>query len=398
MTVPMFQSIHPRNFLSFGPDAEPIPLTALNVLIGPNGSGKSNLLEAFEVLAATPRDLADIVRSGGGAGEWIWKGKTASKKRANLTATVQIPKHQLLRYRLEFAEVAQRLEVVDEAVEEALPTRLQKDVQSYYRYQAGHPVINALEKKKGKNGRVQRKLRREDLDPQQSVLSQRRDPDLYPEVTAVADAFKRITTFREWSFGRHVALRQAQPADLPTDILLPDLKNLGLVLNALEHSDRWREFEDLLKRFLPRFERVSTKVQAGHVQIYLHEQGLATPVPAPRLSDGTIRFIALLAILLRPEQASLICIDEPELGLHPDALSLVASLLVEAAATTQVIVTTHSDALVSALSDEPQTVVVVEHMKGATTLRRLDPEHLRFWLEKYRLGEVWRMGEIGGNP
>jgi predicted ATPase len=150
-------------------------------------------------------------------------------------------------------------------------------------------------------------------------------------------------------------------------------------------------------KFLPRYTRLSTKVSAGSVQIYLHEDGLSVPVPATRLSDGTLRFLALLAILLNPESATLICVEEPELGLHPDALFLLAELLVEASAKTQVIVTTHSDALVSELTEHAESVLVCDYGETGTELRRLDSTKLTFWLDKYRLGEVWRLGKIGGN-
>jgi predicted ATPase len=89
--------------------------------------------------------------------------------------------------------------------------------------------------------------------------------------------------------------------------------------------------------------------------------------------------------------------EEPELGLHPDALSLVAELLVAASARMQIIVTTHSDVLVSALTDHVESVLVCEH-RGSTQLASLDAERLTHWLDKYRLGDLWRMGELGGNP
>jgi predicted ATPase len=85
------------------------------------------------------------------------------------------------------------------------------------------------------------------------------------------------------------------------------------------------------------------------VQFYLHESGLKTPVPATRLSDATMRFIAILALLLSPEPPPLLCIEEPEPGLHPDAVSLLCDLLVDVSTRTQLIVTTHSDVLVSGL-------------------------------------------------
>jgi predicted ATPase len=116
------------------------------------------------------------------------------------------------------------------------------------------------------------------------------------------------------------------------------------------------------------------------------------------LSDGTLRFIALLAILLRPGVTPLICLEEPELGLHPDALTLIAELLVEAAQKTQIVVTTQSDVLVSALSEHAESVVVCDNLAGASRFRRLESDKLQFWMDKYKLGEIWRIGELGGNP
>ncbi len=174
--------------------------------------------------------------------------------------------------------------------------------------------------------------------------------------------------------------------------------NLGLVLNDLEHQDTWPQFLEYMRRFLPRFKRLTTKIQSGLVQIYLHEDGLKAPIPATRLSDGTIRFLALLAVLLHPKKAPMLCIEEPELGLHPDALAIIAELLVQAKAGTQIVVTTHSDVLVSALTEEADSVLVSEYGGGGTEFRRLEPGKLAKWLEKYRLGEIWRMGKLGENP
>ena len=83
--------------------------------------------------------------------------------------------------------------------------------------------------------------------------------------------------------------------------------------------------------------------------------------------------------------------------MHPDAVGLLADLLVDASKRTQLIVTTHSDALVSGLTDQAQSVMVCES-NGGTQIKRVDPEKLRHWLDRYRLGEIWRIGELGGNP
>ena len=374
---------------------EAFGLSSLNVLIGPNASGKSNFIEMLELLRATPTDFAAAVRDGGGAGECLWKGSNPGRT-AEIAVVLEegTPTGRPLTYRLKFTEVKSRVEVIDEAIEELAPQDGESDVFFYYRFQRGHPAINIRNRR---GTRTERRLQRESLYPDQSVLAQRKDPDLYPEVTWVGRSFGAIQTFREWTFGRYVPLRQPQPADLPEDRLLPDSRNLALVLNQIEYTRETR-FNELLRKFFPRFQRMSTRVSGGTVQFYLHETGFTAPIPATRLSDGTIRFVALLATLLSPSPPPLVCIEEPELGLHPDAVALLADLLVEASDRMQLVVTTHSDALVSALTNQPDAIVACERPGAGTELRRLDPEKLASWLEDYRLGDLWRMGELGANP
>ena len=117
-----------------------------------------------------------------------------------------------------------------------------------------------------------------------------------------------------------------------------------------------------------------------------------------RLSDGTLHFICLLTILCHPNPPSLVCIEEPELGLHPDVIPEVAETLIEASKRTQLIVTTHSDMLVSALTEVPDAVLICEkEFDNGTQIRRLDAKRLKKWLKDYSLGELWTMGELGGN-
>jgi len=392
MPPPFIRRLRLDGFLSFAPGTEPFELQPLNVLIGPNGSGKSNVIEAMELLRSTPTNLARAILDGGGPQEWLWKGAPAS---AAAVVDIELdrcaPTGLPLRYRLEFAAVQSRVEVLDEAIENVEPESGKPDVRFYYRFQRGRPAISV------RDASAPRRLQRDTLMPDQSVLAQRKDPDLYPEVTWLGRQFDAIQTFREWTFGRYAALRQPQSAGLPGDYLLPDASNLALVLNQIEHKDPQR-INGLLKRFFPRFERMSTRVSGGYVQFYLHETGFSTPIPSTRLSDGTMRFIALLASLLAPSPPPLLCIEEPELGLHPDALALIGDLLIESATRMQLIVTTHSDALVSALTSQPDTVVACERPGSGTILRRLDPRQLSVWLDKYRLGDLWRMGELGANP
>lgn len=396
-------------FLSFAPGSEAFDLRPLNVLIGPNGAGKTNLIEAFELLAAAPTDLAAPVRTGGGVAEWLWKGggtgeaadgglSEGDKRRQQVrgmseTATVEVvldegsPTGRPLRYCLRFGEAGNRLEVFTEEIADAEPAPRSN---VYYRFDGLRSEFNAEE---GSS----RRGSGEPLATGQSILAQIKDPHGHPEITWIGKRFAGVKTFREWTIGRAPALRRPQPTDLPEDALLPDCSNLALALNQIEHHGG-REFNDLLRRFFPRFERLSTRIAGGAVQFHLHENGFSTPVPATRISDGTLRFIAVLATLLAPEPPPLACIEAPEIGLHPDAVALAAEVLVEASSRMQLVVTTHSDALVSALSNHVDSVVACERPGAGTILKRLEADRLAKWLEEYRLGDLWRMGELGANP
>lgn len=377
-TVTFLKSLRLDGFLSIAPGSEAISLLPLNVLIGPNGVGKSNFIEAIELLHVTPTGFAQAIRDGGGAQEWLWRGSGATKAATIETVTAQNNSIPALRYRMEFTCSGQRTEVTDEAIEEVSKRHAaETDVFFYYRYRAGRPVINIKEPASAtsKAGWSERPLARTSLVPDESVLFQRKDPDLYPELTWLGQQFGKMQTFREWSFGRYGALRQPQPAELPGDMVSGDARNLGLMLNELEHTDAGPMLNKFLGRFLPRYQRFSTRTQGGNVQLYLHEEGPGA-IPAPRLSDGNLRFLTLLALLLSPAPPPLICIDEPELGLHPDALVLLAELMVSASERTQLFVTTHSDALVSALTPQAGPVLVSEYL-GGTRMRRVEPDSLK---------------------
>ena len=385
----LIHRIRLSNLLSFGPDAEEMELRPLNVLIGPNGSGKSNLVEAISLLKAAPRDLVAPIRGGGGVGNWIWKGEPASQT-AQIEAIIENPKgNQDLRYSLTFAQAGQRFELSDERIENEQAYPDQENPYFYFAYRNGQPYLNLKETE-------QRQLLREDVNPEQSILSQRRDPDSYPEITYLGDALRKIRLYREWSFGRSTPPRLPQPADLPNDFLAEDGHNLGLVLNRLRTKPGVKKkLLEALRELNGVIDDFDTLIQGGTVQLFMQEGNIS--IPATRLSDGTLRYLCLLAIVCHPNPPPLVCIEEPELGLHPDILPPLAKLLLEASERCQLIVTTHSEVLVDALTESPESIVVCEKPDDRTTMRRLEQKDLAAWLERYRLGELWRSGELGGN-
>ncbi len=407
------ESLKLAGLLSFPPDMEPFELESLNVLIGPNGSGKSNLIEAFELLRALPADFAMAASRAGGVRELIWKGEGGGLfESASIGLTTRRPPGGLLKrppamdYLIEFDAAMNpvsgmdRMRIIREIISKSGSTEDGDEPVFYYRNELGEPAI-ILEQDIDKdtlNEGSQREIDPSDISDNQSVLAQFRDPNKYRQMFWLERNLPRIRIFREWSFGPQSPVRQPQSVNMPEYRLLPDASNLAIIVNQLENQGRWQEFNDLLRRFFPRFERLSTWFIGGTIQLRLHEKGFDTPIPAMRISDGTLRFIAMLAVLLSPVPPPLVCIEEPELGLHPDAVMLMGDVLKEASERMQLVVTTHSHALVSAFDDRANAIVTCERPGASTVLRRLDPDTLADLLETHSLGHLWRQGELGANP
>ncbi len=211
-----------RNILSFGPDGLVISLADLNVLIGPNGSGKSNLIEFFALLRSIPADLRAFIRESGGISEWIWKG--ASKKAALIGADMNYRQGtQSLGHFLEFRSEKQGFSLDDERVENERPVHGEPPF--YYRYFRGRPTLNTAA--------GERELPRDTIEPDKSILAQRRDADTYPELFYLTSFYEKIRIYREWTFGRKSIFREPQKADMRNDRLEEDFSNLGLFLNRL---------------------------------------------------------------------------------------------------------------------------------------------------------------------
>ena len=388
---PFLRRIDLQSVLSFGPDNSGLELRPLNLLIGPNGSGKSNFLEAIALMRAgadSRYNYRDVTRKGGGVAEWIWKGSADAV--ASIDWMLSYPHGpQPLRHRLAFRAANQGFALEDERLENAVARHGQPNPYFYYRYQQGRPVLNVRDQE-------QRQLAHDSLEPDRSILAQRRDPDSYPELAWVARNYERIRLYREWTFGRHAVFREPQKADLQDDMLEEDFSNLGLFLNRLKtlHPGGARAILDGLADLYDGISDFNVRIKGGTVQVFFHEGEFV--IPATRLSDGTLRYLCLLAILCDPDPPPLICIEEPELGLHPDVLPKLADHLLAASQRTQLIVTTHSDVLVDAMSEHPEAVVVCEKHNGATEMNRLSADELKVWLDKYRLGELWIRGELGG--
>ena len=393
----LIHRIRVAGLLSFGPEGIDLPLQPLNVLIGPNGSGKSNLLEVLALLRASPDDLPAPIKAMGGVEEWLWKaptvaGLTKVASAATIEAVVQSPPQgrMPLRHVLEIIRHGDRFEVADERIENERPQPGRTDTYFFYRYQQGEPVINDPDA---------RGLRRESVKPEKSILSQVKDPERYPMLGWLQEQYEQIRLYRDWTFGPSTPVRRMQSSHGRNDILDDDADNLILVLsNILPRVEN--RFVDALRQLYDGVDGIYATVRDGNLLLSLRESG-GRLITTARLSDGTLRYLTLLSILLHPEPPPLVAIEEPELGLHPDAVPEIAKLLIEASERMQLVVTTHSRMLVDALTEHPSSVVVCANEHGESHFERLDDAHLKQWLEDYSasatLGDLWSSGDIGGN-
>lgn len=394
----IIQSLRLSNFLSFGSQAQELDLQPLNVLIGPNASGKSNVIEAFRLLNAVPEDVGKPIREGGGISDYRWKGKSAASGLEIGVKLKWLNGDCGLDYAITIADESSMIKVVNESIETIFTSdTFPATPPFFYRLlDQRRGVIYLKNVETHSDGESISYLPQEfSVNTNLSILSQRKDPTGLPAITYLQNILSSINFYIGWDSARYGALRYRQKADLPATTLLEDGSNLGLVLINLPSVVR-QAITERLKAVLPSVEEIFPKLEGGTVPLYIREKGFSQPIPASRLSEGTLRYLCLLTLLLDPTPPPIICLEEPEAGLHPHVVSQIAELLIDASQRTQLIVTTHSDALISGLTDCPEAIIICERDDEGTKLRRLEAAQIKPWLDRYAIGDLWRMGEIGG--
>jgi predicted ATPase len=370
------RSLRLSDILSFhNPDA--LALRPLNIFIGANASGKSNLIDCIGFLRALPGNVSSYINDRGGAESWIWKGRRG----------IGIP---TIRAELAVGDESSNYDIVFTAVGGGLA------IQSEQLSVGNLPYLVRL----GRDLNIWGEGRPETQNGpgvalSESVLSAYRNPT-DARITNAARAFGDMGIYRDFRTGTRDDSRIGVSSSAPKHPLEEDGSNLALMLQELDFEGALEGVKRYLKRLSDRFEDIKLHAEGGRFQLYLQERVLGR-VSATRLSDGTLRFLCLMAILCDPKPGPLVCIEEPEAGLHPEALAIVGDALREASTRTQLIVTTHSDALVDRFTDEPESVIVCERdFDESTCFRRLSSEKLSEWLNDYTLGDLWLRGEIGG--
>lgn len=221
---------------------------------------------------------------------------------------------------------------------------------------------------------------------------------------SVADLI--VEELREWKVyhfnDTSDSSRIKQTGDLHDNLFLkPDGGNLPAFLFRLQETqpEFFRSLNDTIRMVAPFFGAFllrPDRLNPEKIKFEWQERGSDTYFDAYALSDGTLRFICLATLLLQPELPSTILLDEPELGLHPYAVTVLADLLRSASTRAQVIVSTQSVTLVNQFG--PEDILVVDREDGASVFRRLTSREIESWLDDYSLGELWEKNVLGGRP
>jgi predicted ATPase len=355
-----------KGFKSFA-SIEKLPLQPINVVIGPNGSGKSNFISVFAFLNAIEEGrLQDYVTKAGGAEKLLHFG---SKTTGAIELHISF-KAGVNQYKIQLAPApGDQLYPAEEAV-------------LFWNKQYPTPYYQGL----ASEGR-------------EAGIGSANSNKIASYVRSHLQSW-RLYHFHDTSAGSPMK-KTASVND--NRFLRPDGSNLAAFLYFLreKHPEAYGLIRGTVQRVAPFFDDFQlepARLKPDSIILEWRHKNSDAYFDANAFSDGTLRFIALATLLLQPEKyrPSVILVDEPELGLHPYAITMLASLIKQASTKTQVIVGTQSPLLLDHF--DPEDVLVANRVAGSTQLTRLESSNLSTSLEDYSLGQLWEKNEIGGRP
>ncbi len=362
-------------------------LNPFNVLIGANGVGKSSVLEVMDLLAASAEgSLENTLSQAGGLSSLLTlDGRTDSM---NFALEMPVEKAAPITYQMRLSLRGVGYVVsFEQLTQQQSPTAI-----TPFKFIDGSgPIV-----------RYHDKDEKHLLEPNWEYKSTETALSQVPKMYQKPEQFRQLLASSteiyhalDVSARAPVRLPQSiQPAQTPG----PDGEDLVSCLYSIRETqrNRYEVIEDTLKAAFPTFERMDfPPTGAGSLTLAWNDRNFTKPIYPHQLSEGTLRFLWLVTLLQSPGLPKVTLIDEPEISLHPEMLSLLADLMREAASRTQLIVATHSDRFVRFL--EPDELLVFDIDEGGGTIvQRASECDLESWLADYSLDELWSMGRLGG--
>lgn len=347
---------------------EKLKLGEINVIIGPNGSGKSNFIGVFSFLHAIREGhLKDYVIKAGGADKILHFGSKITEK---------------LHIHVSFQNGQNQYEITLGVTSSDQLYPSSETVYFWNKDKYDKPYSETLSA----------------LGIEAGIS----DPNCRKIANYVRDHLDRWRLYHFHDTSSNSPMKKTSDVN-DNRYLRPDGSNLAPFLYYLRemHSVSYNLIRKTVQRVAPFFDDFllePQKLNPQKIQLEWRHKNSESYFDSTSLSDGSLRFIALATLFLQPEtyRPSVILVDEPELGLHPYAITMLASLVKQASTKTQVILSTQSPLLLDHF--QPENVLVADRVDGGTQFTRLDSTKLTNWLESYSLGQLWEKNEIGGRP
>ncbi len=341
-----------------------LDLKPLNILIGANGAGKSNFVGIFTFLnELVEGNLTTYIGKAGGANSILYFGRKVSKS---------------LSFTLSLGNGGYSFSCV------FVPTDEDSLV---FKDKAFHDTFTKYDKKQSRKEFYINHLSREYIRSN-------------PVVQHIIDVLKSWKPYHFHDTSDSAAIKQTVDVE-DNRFFRPDGGNLAAFLYMLSqiYPEHYENIQDAIRMGAPFFDRFvlePSQLNKDKIRLEWKHKGTSDYFNASALSDGTLRFMCLATLLLQPDLPSIILLDEPELGLHPSAITILAGLLRSASKNSQVIIATQSVTLVNQF--EPEDIIVVDRDNEQSVFRRLDKSDMAEWLEGYGLGDLWEKNVLGGRP
>jgi predicted ATPase len=349
-----------------------LTLSNLDVLIGANGAGKSNLIAFLRMISfmlSSDAGLAGFVARAGGANLLLYNGSKQTREIEGSLCVETLQGRNEYMFRLGYA-AGDTFVFLDEkcrfsASASTTPNR-------WIEFGAGHRAPQILKARDGESGRTRR---------------------------TILKLLQGLSVYQFHDTSDAALVKQRQPLS-DNGYLKSDARNLAPFLLGMRdrEPEYYQRLVKMIRLLAPFLEDFILDAEFDTVLLNWRDKTSGMSFGPAQLSDGTVRVIALLALLMQPPKnmPQILVLDEPELGLHPYAIHMVAGAIKAASQTNQCLIATQSPALLNELSAE--NVLVAERHDDGSHFRRLDSMQLASWLEDYELSELWDMNLLGGRP
>lgn len=397
----MIKSIHLKNFFSF--KDQKIEFGSTNFLVGINGAGKSNLIKAFRLLKATltEGELEElIINKWGGFDAIYFKGNELDEE-SFCSITFEFDAKVLNEYGYSFSDaVFYRIDIEkisstqNFTIDEVCYVENKEKTSGRVLFSSKHGAGFTFE---GFATEHEAKVEYYFDTISDSVLCQLMDSNRYPQISTLRKAIADIAIYNYFNTTENSPIRKPAAPTSATK-LVADGSNLPQLLNwiNINHKKDYKAIKNSLNAINPNITDIDFHPLGTNVELLLEEEEFNSSVHVAHVSDGTLRYLCLMAIVHNPKRGRFICIDEPEVGLHPDMICEFMEAMEEASDTTQFLVSTHSELVLNQTTVD-NVIVCEKDDKNATCIKTFRTEEYKEWAADYSTGNLWRNGDLGGN-